>query len=50
MLEFFSRIMEEQEEPIMKELTIIGLSSQSIVDPTEEEKRFINAVVRSGLT
>ena len=50
MLEFFSRIIEEQEEPIMKELMIVGMSSQSIVEPTEEDKRFINAVVRSGLT
>ena len=34
----------------MKELMIVGMSSQSIVEPTEEDKRFINAVVQSGLT
>ena len=49
-LEFASRIIEEQDEPVLQELTLSELSSASIEEPTEEDKRLINAVLQSGIT
>ena len=49
-LELASRILEEQEEPVIQKLDLARLSSKSSEEPTEEDKRLINAVVRSGIT
>ena len=49
-LELASRIMEEQEEPVMQELMLNELGSKSTEEPTQDDERLINAVVRSGLT
>ena len=47
-LELASRILEEQDEPMLQDLTLSMLSSKSAEEPTEEDKRLINAVVQSG--
>ena len=47
-LELASRILEEQDEPMLQDLTLSMLSSKSAEEPAEEDKRLINAVVQSG--
>ena len=48
-VKFATKIIEAQEEPNMKFLKLVGLASESVKDPTDNDEQLINAVVSSGL-
>ena len=48
MADLATKIIEEQEESSMEKLTLCYLSSDSVDEPSPEEKQLINAIVRSG--
>ena len=49
-LDFTTRILDEQSAPKLKEIYLTGLSSSEIDELTNEDQHLINALVRSGLT
>lgn len=50
LVDFFARILEEQKDDKMKKLKTSGICNEVSTELTEEDKRFIEALVKSGQT